>query len=121
MKVDIYDGAALEPFYSPPAFTGQDPQAQIENCIPYFGSCHCGAVNIALRNSGSLNQKIAPTEPVEGVIGECDCSICARVRGSKLMNMHHSFVVTCKCQEMLMRVFESRWAEFSPKIGRAHV
>ena len=79
MKIDRFDGATLKPLYSLPAFTGQDPPAEMENCTTYTGSCHCGAVTIALKNSGPLKQDVAPTEPVDGVIGECDCSICARV------------------------------------------
>jgi len=85
IKVDKYDGAAQEPFYSSPAFSGRDPLAEIENCKLYTGFCHCGAVNLVLKNSGPLMQKVAPTEPADGVIGECDCSICVRVCGPKLI------------------------------------
>ena len=92
LKVIKYDGAAIEPFYSPLAFTGPEPTAEIENYVRYTGSCHCGAVNLALKNSGPLVQKVAPIEPVDGVIGECDCSICARVGGRKLELSHHPLI-----------------------------
>jgi hypothetical protein len=50
----------------------------------YSGSCHCGAVTMALKNRGAAIQEIAPLAEEIGpeVIGECDCSICARVRRS---------------------------------------
>ncbi|KAE9373063.1 hypothetical protein N431DRAFT_373259 [Stipitochalara longipes BDJ] len=79
MKVCKYDRAAHKPSYSPTAFTGPEPPAEIENGKLYTGSCHCGAVTLALKNSGPLIQRVPPTEPADGVIGECDCSICARM------------------------------------------
>jgi hypothetical protein len=51
----------------------RSPPAEIKNSKLYTGSCHCGAVTLALKTKGPLSK--------EGeVIGECDCSICARVR-----------------------------------------
>jgi len=65
--------SALEPTYAPPGYTGPEPEADIACGKMYTGSCHCGAVTIALKTRGPLADE-------EEVIGECDCSICARVR-----------------------------------------
>lgn len=82
LRVHTSDGNARKPFYQPPAFMGPEPSAEIEESKRYTGSCHCGAVTIALKNMGPLVQEVAPlaNEIEPEVIGECDCSICARVR-----------------------------------------
>jgi hypothetical protein len=68
-----YDGAALEPAYIPPKYTGPEPVATLENPKIYTGSCHCGAVTLELKTSGPLSS-------YKGLIQECNCSICMRVR-----------------------------------------
>lgn len=78
LKANKYDGAANEPLYKPPAFTGPEPPAEIESSKMYTGSCHCGAVTLALKTRGPHSEEVE-------VIGECDCSICARVRQPKLI------------------------------------
>lgn len=73
LTVNKYNGAALEPSYEPFEFIGPEPEAHIQNHKLYTGSCHCGAVTLALKTKKLLSEE-------DEVIGECDCSICARVR-----------------------------------------
>jgi hypothetical protein len=62
-----YDGAAVGDKYEPPAYTGPEPTVEIEGAKLYTGSCHCGAVTVALKS-----------KPIEELpmIRECTCSIC---------------------------------------------
>ena len=53
----------------------EPPATDIENGKLYTGSCHCGVVTMALKAKGPLDEEVE-------IIGECDCSICARVRQS---------------------------------------
>jgi hypothetical protein len=103
-----HDGATHKPFYAPPILRGPEPPAEIENSKLYTGSCHCGAVRMALKNRGPLIQEAAPVAEEIGpeVIGECDCSICARVSQPKLQS--HILI------NLLIRALENSWAESSP-------
>ncbi|KAI1481529.1 glutathione-dependent formaldehyde-activating enzyme [Daldinia eschscholtzii] len=58
--------------YKAPKFTGPEPKAVIEGAKIYTGSCHCGAVRLALK-SKPLDKN--STEPIK----ECNCSICNRM------------------------------------------
>lgn len=87
LKVEKYNGAAVEPFYKPPAFNGPEPTAEIENSKLYTGSCHCGAVTLALKNDGPLSTEVE-------LIGECDCSICSR-NGRTLTYRSPSHISIC--------------------------
>jgi hypothetical protein len=73
LDVKDFDGAALEPNYKPPPFNGPEPEVEFAGGKIYKGACHCGAVTMALKTRGPLSKE-------EEVIGECNCSICARVR-----------------------------------------
>jgi hypothetical protein len=73
--MNIYDGKALEPAYTPHSFKGHKPVAEIENAKIYTGSCHCGNVTLALKAKGPL---IEGHEYIQG----CNSSICSRVRPS---------------------------------------
>ncbi|KAI1347317.1 glutathione-dependent formaldehyde-activating enzyme [Xylaria sp. FL0043] len=67
-----FDGASLfQPAYEPPKFTGEEPAAEIEGGKLYTGSCHCGAVTLALK-SKPLDKNFT------GDILECNCSSCAK-------------------------------------------
>jgi len=66
-----FDGLDFEPPYNPPRFTGPEPIAEIDTGKLYTGSCHCGAVTLALKTKGPLSKE-------SEVIGECNCSICSR-------------------------------------------
>ncbi|KAF2971750.1 hypothetical protein GQX73_g1852 [Xylaria multiplex] len=67
-----FDGASsLKPVYEPPQFTGSEPAAEIEGAKLYTGSCHCGAVTLALK-SKSLDKDFTER------IAECDCSNCIK-------------------------------------------
>ncbi|KAI2469389.1 glutathione-dependent formaldehyde-activating enzyme [Annulohypoxylon bovei var. microspora] len=65
------DGKAFRAPYEPPKFTGPEPTAVIEGGKLYTGSCHCGAVKVALKSKPldkSFTEKIL----------DCNCSICNR-------------------------------------------
>jgi len=66
------DGAALEPKYIPHPYDGPEPTAEFDNAKIYTGTCHCGAVGMAMKTAGPLSSSGQHIE-------ECDCSICARV------------------------------------------
>ncbi|KAK0101969.1 hypothetical protein ONS95_001222 [Cadophora gregata] len=71
LEITKMDGAALEPKYKPHLYTGPEPTAEFENAKVYTGSCHCGAVGMAMKTAGPLAKSGQHIE-------ECDCSICAR-------------------------------------------
>ncbi|KAL1888184.1 hypothetical protein Sste5346_009722 [Sporothrix stenoceras] len=78
-----FDGAALDPKFEPFPFTGVEPtgepQGERDESIKpriYHGSCHCGAVRVALR-SQPLDETLDREKQSDRVI-ECDCSICQR-------------------------------------------
>ncbi|RYO86021.1 hypothetical protein DL764_009066 [Monosporascus ibericus] len=71
MDLGSMDGASFAPVYEPPAYTGPEPKAEVEGGKVYTGSCHCGAVRVAV--------KTKPLDKTyEGPIYECNCSICRR-------------------------------------------
>ncbi|KAM3065389.1 hypothetical protein ACMFMG_011488 [Clarireedia jacksonii] len=72
VKPTIFDNVAREPHYVAPTFTGTLPTAELENPKIYEGGCHCGAVKVALKSSGSFADGHIPIE-------ECNCSICTRL------------------------------------------
>ncbi|CAM1511435.1 Fc.00g089480.m01.CDS01 [Cosmosporella sp. VM-42] len=57
--------------YEVPEFRGPEPKTDADPSKIYYGSCHCGAVTIAVK-----------THPMDdkypGKISECSCSICQR-------------------------------------------
>ncbi|TDZ24852.1 Centromere protein V [Colletotrichum orbiculare MAFF 240422] len=65
-----YDGASLGKPYVKPKHKGPLP-APIDGQKLYTGSCHCGAVTLALM-SKPLD------ETFDGLTAECDCSSCQR-------------------------------------------
>ena len=68
-----FDGASLPPAYQPPEYTGPEPTAEIEGAKLYTGSCHCGAVRVALK-SKPLDKTYDES------ILDCSCSHCRKVR-----------------------------------------
>ncbi|KAI1504498.1 glutathione-dependent formaldehyde-activating enzyme [Biscogniauxia marginata] len=71
LDIRMTDGASVPPAYTPPGFKGRNPPADIEGGKIYTGSCHCGAVTLALKSK--------PIDSTyEGKVVECDCSICNR-------------------------------------------
>ncbi|KAI8963813.1 glutathione-dependent formaldehyde-activating enzyme [Daldinia sp. FL1419] len=58
--------------YKVPQFTGPEPKAVIEGAKVYTGSCHCGAVKVAVKTK-PLDKSSTET------IMECNCSICNRM------------------------------------------
>ena len=75
LKVDTFDGKAIDPQHVPAKFAGKEPSADIENAKMYYGSCHCGDVTVAMKIEGDL----ADNKPADRGIVECDCSICTKV------------------------------------------
>ncbi|KAI1142300.1 glutathione-dependent formaldehyde-activating enzyme [Hypoxylon sp. FL0543] len=71
METSPVDGKAYRKPYEPPRFTGPEPKAEIEGGKLYTGSCHCGAVRVALK-SKPLDKSFTD------MILECNCSICHR-------------------------------------------
>ncbi|KAI0155264.1 glutathione-dependent formaldehyde-activating enzyme [Xylariaceae sp. FL1272] len=70
LKIDEYKPDNV-PAWSAPAFKGQEPQAELEGSRMYTGSCHCGAVTMAVKSK--------PLDENSGVPAfECNCSICGR-------------------------------------------
>lgn len=67
-----FDGASSDPKPAPRTYDGPPPE-MVDGGKLYTGSCHCGAVQVALA-SKPLDESFP-----DG-IGECNCSICERVR-----------------------------------------
>ncbi|KAI2624252.1 glutathione-dependent formaldehyde-activating enzyme [Hypoxylon sp. NC1633] len=72
VETKFMDGKAYGTPYEPVQFTGPEPKAAIEGGKLYTGSCHCGAVKLALK-SKPLDKTFT-----ERVV-ECNCSICNRL------------------------------------------
>ncbi|KAK5634554.1 hypothetical protein RRF57_010267 [Xylaria bambusicola] len=69
LKIIPFNGKSTPPAYEAPKFTGALP-AGFDDLQLYTGSCHCGAVTLAVK-SQPLDKD------AKGLI-ECNCSICAR-------------------------------------------
>ncbi|KAK9774782.1 putative CENP-V/GFA domain-containing protein [Seiridium cardinale] len=65
------DGASFGAPFEPAKFTGKLPEAELEGSSPFYGSCHCGAIKIAMK-SPPLD------ETYDDRVIECNCSICGR-------------------------------------------
>ncbi|KAK3316000.1 glutathione-dependent formaldehyde-activating enzyme [Apodospora peruviana] len=66
-----YNGKAVEQPYQSPKYTGKEPISKAENAKTYHGSCHCGAVTLALK-SAPLDKDYPDKVLV------CNCSVCER-------------------------------------------
>lgn len=70
-----FDGKALDPPYTAPVFTGAEPTPPgFENGKVYQGSCHCGAVTLAVKVNGSMEDGT-----YKELILTCNCSFCRQV------------------------------------------
>lgn len=67
-----YDGRALGNAYETPKHHGAHPEVEVEGGRTYTGSCHCGAVTVAVA-SKPIDETFA------GRVVECNCSFCERV------------------------------------------
>jgi hypothetical protein len=74
-----FDGGALTPAYEPAKYAGPEPSTDVEGGQLYSGSCHCGAITLALKS------KPIDKTYTERIL-ECNCSICERVRLQKPTN-----------------------------------
>jgi len=73
LDVKSVPNASIEPQYEAPMYTGPEPDVEVEGGNVYHGSCHCGAVKMAV--------KMKPLdETYTDRLLEGDCSICSRVR-----------------------------------------
>lgn len=78
-----FDGASLlQPPYEPPEFHGPEPVVQFEGSKLYTGSCHCGAVTLALKSK-------ALREHTSEQLLECNCSSCIRVSCPTFLGVAH--------------------------------
>ncbi|KAI0022668.1 glutathione-dependent formaldehyde-activating enzyme [Xylariomycetidae sp. FL0641] len=67
---NLIQGASWPPAYEPAKFTGPEPAVHVEGGKLYTGSCHCGAVRVALKSK--------PIDKALPDIKDCNCSSCAR-------------------------------------------
>ncbi|KAK3398566.1 Mss4-like protein [Sordaria brevicollis] len=72
LEVKEFDGKSIPPPYHPTPYDGPEPSAEIENGVVYHGSCHCGAVKLAVKTNGPLDKTYKER------VMECNCSICQR-------------------------------------------
>lgn len=63
--------------YKPDEYSGPEPSFAIEGGKVYKGSCHCGAVTLAVKSK--------PLEGDPDGVLECNCSGCVRVCGPFLL------------------------------------
>ncbi|ROW09624.1 hypothetical protein VMCG_02593 [Cytospora schulzeri] len=75
LDIKPYDGKSTPPLYSPPVYKGPEPIPEKDGKT-YHGSCHCGAVTLAVKLHKPL--EIFDISDDEERIVECDCSVCAR-------------------------------------------
>ncbi|KAI0388775.1 glutathione-dependent formaldehyde-activating enzyme [Xylariaceae sp. FL0594] len=71
---EVFDGASLPPVYEAPKYKGPEPTPTVDvgpDAKLYTGSCHCGAVTLALKSK--------PLDKDYGKrVTECNCSSCGR-------------------------------------------
>ncbi|KAK5654648.1 hypothetical protein OQA88_6969 [Cercophora sp. LCS_1] len=70
-EITPLNGKAFGKPYEAPEYEGPDPKTEIEGGKMYHGSCHCGAVTLALK-SLPLDKKY-PSKIID-----CNCSHCLR-------------------------------------------
>lgn len=107
LKSKTFDGNALAPPYKPPVYDGPEPSMEVENGKVYYGSCHCGAVRLAL--------KVKPFETWDTLsdeesVVECNCSSC--VRGAQVWCYPH------KDQSVILGRENISYHIFNTKTGR---
>ncbi|PKS11102.1 hypothetical protein jhhlp_002863 [Lomentospora prolificans] len=83
------DGASVGGERVVPTYTGPEPTVEIEGAKIYHGSCHCGAVTIAVKSKDFHKDPDATSE--KGLFS-CGCSICAR-NGNVWAYLRHEQVV----------------------------
>ncbi|KAJ2898864.1 Mss4-like protein [Zalerion maritima] len=71
LSVNTFDGANTGAPYEAPEFKGEEPPAEIDGGKTYHGSCHCGAVTVAIKTKPL-------DETYDAMIAECNCSIDQR-------------------------------------------
>ncbi|KAJ4391650.1 hypothetical protein N0V93_005269 [Gnomoniopsis smithogilvyi] len=59
LKAKPWDGKALPGSYRAPIYKGPEPSPEIEDGHTYHGSCHCGAVTMAVKSSNSACRNAA--------------------------------------------------------------
>ncbi|EHL03035.1 hypothetical protein M7I_1009 [Glarea lozoyensis 74030] len=64
-----FDGATLEPHFTPHKFHGTLPMTGTPDSKTCFGSCHCGATTMALQ----AKELVEDNEFIQ----KCNCSICS--------------------------------------------
>ncbi|KAF7543463.1 hypothetical protein G7046_g9995 [Stylonectria norvegica] len=69
--VNNFPGKNTDPQYEVPEFKGQEPSSDADGETLYHGSCHCGAVTVAVQ-SPPLDENF------QGNVVDCNCSSCQR-------------------------------------------
>ncbi len=103
------DGKALQPPYKVPAYDGPEPTGGPADAKVYHGSCHCGAVTLALRfkDLDTLDKTVDTDR-----IMTCNCSMCQRVSNSvpSLSDLSDLFVlVQSFCSISMGERARDRW------------
>ncbi|KAI0870963.1 glutathione-dependent formaldehyde-activating enzyme [Hypoxylon argillaceum] len=80
LDTNTFNGAAIPSAYKPHKFEGHQPTADVEGGQLYTGSCHCGAVTVALK-SKPIDKEL------QGLV-ECNCSICSRYGATWIYPIH---------------------------------
>ncbi|KAH8655354.1 Mss4-like protein [Xylariales sp. PMI_506] len=71
VEIGVSNGKAYPSQYESPTFTGIEPAAELEGGQVYTGSCHCGAVRLAVK-SKPLNENYTD------MVIDCNCSLDRR-------------------------------------------
>ncbi|KAI3331521.1 glutathione-dependent formaldehyde-activating enzyme [Xylariaceae sp. AK1471] len=100
--IKTFDGNATPSPYEAPKFTGPEPTGEVEGGKLYTGSCHCGAVTVALK-SKPLNKDF------QGLT-ECNCSSCSRY-GAVWSYQPHAQVVVEGKENLGLYLFNKRAAK----------
>ncbi|KAK4191957.1 Mss4-like protein [Podospora australis] len=119
LNTKFYDGATGDPKYTPPAYTGPEPTPagipENEGKI-YHGSCHCGAVTVAVKTKHPIDSE-AYTEPVM----ECNCSACMRGGETRIYPLKDALIVQGK-ENITGYVFGHKvWRDNFCKICGVHI
>ncbi|GAP82470.1 putative glutathione-dependent formaldehyde-activating enzyme [Rosellinia necatrix] len=86
LDLKMFDGSALLPSYEVPKYTGPQPTKAVEGGELYTGSCHCGAITVAVNSTKPFNKDL------EGVV-ECNCSSCGRYGATWIYEPHEQIVI----------------------------
>ncbi|KAK5995677.1 Centromere protein V [Cladobotryum mycophilum] len=102
-----FDGLAMGEPYQVPVHAGEVPSVEAEGDKTYTGSCHCGALTVAVA-SKPLD------ETYEGAV-ECNCSICERIGAIWIYPMKERVVLSSADEASMGRYSFKRDVNFINK------